>query len=119
MKHITTEKISNKICSNAGESIAETLVALLISALALVLLAGTISASSGIITVSREKLADYYSANEGLVYFSSDTVTDDYEKTTSVSGCKVYFGDEENGIDVVCYKNGAFSDKEVYAYKGQ
>ncbi len=49
-----------------GESIAEVLVALLISAVALVMLASMINASARLVTDSRKKMAKYYAANEFL-----------------------------------------------------
>ena len=57
----------NKIKSKLGETIAETLVALLISSLALVMLAGAITASSGIVNKSSKKIDEYYTANEKLI----------------------------------------------------
>ena len=54
----------NSIC---GESIAETLVAVLIAAFALLMLAGTINTATRIITNSQNKLEDYYDANNKLV----------------------------------------------------
>ena len=58
-KHKIT-KIMNKLGSSSGESISETLVALLISALALVMLAGVIATSSRIVRKSRESMESYY-----------------------------------------------------------
>ncbi len=49
-----------KLRSTAGESIGETLIALLISALALVMLAGAVSSASNIITRSNDAMNDYY-----------------------------------------------------------
>ena len=49
-------KLRKKIKSPSGESIAETLVALLIAALALVMLAGAMTAASNMIAVSRKKM---------------------------------------------------------------
>ena len=54
------KRVLKKLRGNAGESIAETLVALLISALALVMLAGAVSAASNIISKSNEKMNEYY-----------------------------------------------------------
>ena len=47
-----TSSALRKLHSKAGETIAETLVALLISALALVMLAGALSAAAKVITTS-------------------------------------------------------------------
>ncbi len=57
----------NKLKSTSGESIAETLVAVLIVALALLMLAGTINTASNLITQSQGKLKEYYKENNNLV----------------------------------------------------
>lgn len=53
------KRIAAKLRGRAGESIAETLVAVLISALALVMLAGAISAAANVITRSRTAVNEY------------------------------------------------------------
>gem|GEM_PF-1497885 len=58
--------ILNKLNNRRGESIAEVLVALMISALALVLLASMISTATSLVTNSRSKMAEYYGANTVL-----------------------------------------------------
>ena len=58
------KRIIQKLSKKAGESIAETLVALLISSLALLMLAGAIQSSAKIITQSKKKMEDYYAANK-------------------------------------------------------
>ena len=55
--------IKKKIHNQAGESIGETLVALLISALALMILAGAIGAATRIITRSNTAVKEYYDAD--------------------------------------------------------
>lgn len=61
------ERIKRKLSSQAGESIGETLIALLISALALVMLAGAVSTAMRIVTNSKEKIDVYYKVNNALV----------------------------------------------------
>ena len=110
------EKLKQKLQSRAGESIGETLVSLLIAALALVMLAGAISASSGVIMKSRDKLNDYYSANEeasGVVKMTSggSTVTDGItieDNTRTIS---------DQSFKVTYYKNDKFGKKTVVAYE--
>ena len=109
------EKLKQNLHSQAGESIGETLVSLLIAALALVMLAGAISASSGVIMKSRDKLNDYYSANEeasGVVKMTSggSTVTDGItiEDNAGVISKQSY--------SVTYYKNNEFDGRTVVAY---
>ena len=57
-------RIRARLCSKAGESISETMVSVLIAALALVMLAGAVSTASHVITTSKDRLDDYYAENE-------------------------------------------------------
>ena len=50
----------DKLRDRAGESIAETLVGLLISALALLMLAGALTSASNIVNKSKTAMEDYY-----------------------------------------------------------
>ena len=50
------KEIKKKIKSTSGESIGESLVALLISALAIVMLAGALTSAASIIRKSKDKL---------------------------------------------------------------
>lgn len=61
------KNIIKKLSSQTGESIGETLIALLISALALVMLAGAVSTGMRIVTNSKEKMDAYYKVNNAMV----------------------------------------------------
>ena len=56
-------RIKHTLYNKAGESIGETLVAVLISALALVILAGAIGAATRIITRSNTAVKQHYDAD--------------------------------------------------------
>lgn len=60
------KRMMKKLRSRAGESIGETLVALLISALALVMLAGAIGAAARMITRSKTAIDNYYAGDAAL-----------------------------------------------------
>lgn len=53
------KRIKAKLRGRAGESIAETLIATLIAALALVMLAGAVASAARIVTTSREAIEEY------------------------------------------------------------
>ncbi len=107
------EKFRKKIKSHAGETISETLIALLISALALVMLAGAMTSATNMITKSREKIQDYYAANEspsGIVMMTGGT------------GGNMNFTDTTGAIThdpypVLYFKNSEFESNPVVAYK--
>lgn len=61
------KRITAKLKGNAGESLAEVLISLLIAALALTMLASVISTSARIITKSKATMKDYYDASDELV----------------------------------------------------
>ena len=52
------KRIIKKVKSRAGETIAEVLVALLISSVALVMLAGMIASTTSMVTQSKSKMED-------------------------------------------------------------
>ena len=60
------KKLLGRIRSQTGESIAEVLIALLISALALVMLASMISSTQSMVDKSKNKMKEYDSQNEIL-----------------------------------------------------
>lgn len=125
--------IRGKLRSRAGESIAETLVALLISALALVMLAGVISASTRIVTSSREKLNKYYSVNEGIVKGSESEADAALNEDKSEGDEAEHVGSNAlitlnrissgggatpaAAVNVRAYTNPVFSGKKVVSYR--
>lgn len=56
-----------KLSSRVGESITETLVALLVASLALLMLAGAVSAASRVVTRSRDWLESYYNQTDNMI----------------------------------------------------
>ncbi len=64
MKKMNT--LHKKLCSQSGESIGETLIALLISSVALMMLASMISSTVSLVTKSETKMNTYYEENTKL-----------------------------------------------------
>ncbi len=102
--------IKKKLNSIAGETIAETLVALLISAFALVMLAVAIAAGSSAIITSKDKMEEYYNTNESgadIIPGGNITITDNG-------------GSPQMNIPsepVTFKKNSIFSNKPVVSYE--
>ncbi len=101
-------RIKNKIHGKNGETIGETLVALLISALALTMLAGAITAGSNMIKASRDKIATYYNEAEKMASLSdvsssnvTISVTDGFSQTADVG---LVANDTFKKMKVVAYK---------------
>ena len=77
------KKIKAKLHGNAGESIAETLIATLIAALALVMLAGAVASAARIITDSREAIKEYQTEAEIVRNDWKDAVADKLAPTAA------------------------------------
>ncbi len=97
-----------KLKSRSGESIAETLVAVLIAALALLMLAGTINSSSNMITKSSSALDAYYQANNAVENRTdsagSSTVTVSDGGTAWITcSADIYENDELGSTPVTAY----------------
>jgi len=60
------KRTMKKLRSCAGESIGETLIALLISALALLMLAGAVSSASKIVTRNKAAMEKYFGTDEEM-----------------------------------------------------
>lgn len=108
-------KLKNKLNSQTGESIAETLVSLLIAALAILMLGGAMNAASGVVTRSRDKLDVYYSANEesnGVVKIAGGTGVEKGITITDSSGAI-----SQQSFDVIYDCNEEFSNALVVSYK--
>ena len=112
------KNLKKKLGSQTGESLAETLISLLIASLALVMLAGAMTTASSVLTRSREKLGGengYYSQTEPLVKMESGTAsTIEISGTSTISGTTVKL---DQHVDIVYNKNDAFSKTPVIAYK--
>ena len=67
-----------KLRNHTGESIGETLVALLISALALVMLAGAVSTAARLIKNNKDSMETYYSATAAEA--NQKKVQEDWDK---------------------------------------
>ena len=104
------KKMLRKLKSKAGETIGETLVALLIASFALLMLAGAISTSTGIITRSSDKIDNYFEkANSSLV-----------EMKDAASGnvvIKEKTGSVRMNVPVTYGTNDDLGDKPVISFK--
>lgn len=101
-------RIARKLKSRAGESIAETLIGLLIASLALVMLAGSISTATRLILTSKDRMDEYYAADGAMAKQTDDP--DAIRITLEGGGVKQII----DGVD--CYSNDKFENMPVYSY---
>ena len=111
-KQALKNRIKKKIRSRTGDSIAEVLIALLISSLALVMLASMITASANMITKSRDTLEDYYAETGGLSSpgetgqtMTVDVTVGSYSTDSPPSYTVVYYRCDNPGFEkVIAFK---------------
>lgn len=106
------QKLKKKLGTCAGETIAETLVALLIAALALTMLAGAMSSSLKMVTKSRKKLNGYNEKMEAMAKMTGSntgTVTIEADPSDASLDLPVYqvqydYNNEFSRTPVVVYR---------------
>ena len=107
-----------KLKANLGESISETLVAVLIASFALIMLAGAITTSVRIVKDSKNQIGEYYDADKFLVEHNSSGVSRistgslDVTAATSISG----IGSVSERLPGSYYANNTFSKYPVVNY---
>ncbi|MBP3900922.1 MAG: hypothetical protein J6D53_05585 [Blautia sp.] len=116
-------RIRAKLTSNAGESIGETLVALLIASLALVMLAGAISSGARVILRSEKKVDEYYLENNKISSMEGSTeqlTVKIKTKTGDGPGEEVSLTGNDSPVSANAYTNSVFENKKViyYNYSG-
>lgn len=99
------KQIRKKLQSRIGESLAETLVAVLVIALALTMLAGMITATANMVTRSKETMNTYYEANAKL-----ETLEESESMTLNTTGSLTI------EVSVNATTNSTFSRTPVIAY---
>ena len=107
--------IMKKLRANRGETLAETLMAALVSALALVMLAGAMSAARTTILKSEEKMSAYYGADAAMVGRPGDSVIKISVEIESIPNPEM---ESVTQIfeEVPLYSNGVFTNSVVYSY---
>ncbi|MBR4474567.1 MAG: hypothetical protein IKS55_13120 [Oscillospiraceae bacterium] len=105
--------IKCRLKTQTGESIAEVLVALLISSLALVMLASMISATNSMVKKSETVMNEYYDCNNELEVQPPTTT---YVTKTSGSITITGTNFKKESISVDYYENNSLVAK-VYSYK--
>ena len=110
------KKMLEKLRSRRGDSIAEVLVAMLISAVALVMLASMIASSGRMIRRSRESMEEYDKANNALAAMNEGGTVGEL-KIQDAASKTVYLETGKDNIPVTVYENAGYAGKTVVAYK--
>lgn len=104
------KKFMRKLRSQAGESIAETLIAVLVIAVALTMLASMITATANMVKRSERTMDAYYTANAAL-----ETLSSGEGMTISI---KEEGGSELESVPAIYAANSELSET-VIAYRMQ
>ena len=106
-----------RIKSRSGESITEVLVALLVSTLGIVLLAGMINSSSIMINQSKDKITEFVRESKTVVEQKDDPAygTDTVEIVENNVSIKLFDGDK--GASIEYFENDAAGKTVVKSYK--
>ena len=103
-----------KLRSNKGESIAETLISLLIACVALIMLAGMITAATKLVSKSKTSMQDYYTENNSVATGSTTSGTG---SSTTITISTSPSSQLTITQDVTYYQNNTFSNSPVIAYE--
>ena len=107
-----------RLRSFAGESLTETLAAMLISSLAIVMLAGMISSAVRMVTSSKELVKEYTAAENALVEHTGEGESGTVSLTEG--GAPVALSDNSGtSVNVTYYENSTASGITVYSYKAE
>lgn len=116
------KKIVKKLKSRRGETITETLVALLIASIALVMLASMISSTSSIVTTSTKAMQEYYNANNRIVSHETATSAEGGTGTSSSPAVTFSITGTESTLtlgpkNITLYENNRFEKTPVISYQ--
>lgn len=103
------KRLIKKLNSQSGESIAETLFAVLVAAIALTMLAGMITATANMVKTSEDKMDTYYTESRKLEEIGAGSELS--LSITSEDDIKI------EGIRVYSAQNGTFQKTPVTAYR--
>lgn len=109
------KKILKKLSATSGESLAETLIAVLIIAVALTMLASMISSTSSLVKKGQEQLDRYYTESVKLETFK-ETESDAKVKFTAESTTGTF---NISDVSVDYAENTIFAGHPVIAYHMQ
>lgn len=106
------EQIYIKLLSKAGETLTETMVALLIASLGLVILAGAVSTTTRIVQRSEGVLESYYDLNNEVAQQPNKTDGNLTIQIKPVSGNYL----SENSFNTKGYTNSYFTKTPIVSY---
>ena len=116
MNYIFAEKLRDK----SGESIAETLVAVLIAAFALLMLAGTVNTSTNLVLKSQKILSDskdgYYVKNNAMEKRDDSSKEEPSKEEKTITITIIGGADKQISEKANLYKNDKFGNNQIFVY---
>lgn len=109
--------MKKKLRSQAGETLAETLITVLIIAVAMTMLAGMISATASMVKTSETKMNEYYQISAALETFSEVVNDQDQAPTATITVTKNSENKNLDPVKIEYAKNEVFTEHTVIAYR--
>lgn len=113
-----SSRIFRRLKRRSGESIGEVLISVLISAVALVMLASMITTSAGLVKTGKDKLQQYYVGQDALTQYSETDVPEgvsiDADSVTirQEGGSEVYAV-----VEVKCFVEEGVDGTKLISYR--
>ena len=110
-------RLTKRLRARAGESITEVLIALLVSAVGLMLLAGLIVSTAHLIEKSRSTMHEYVSSDLALMEKGASTMSGTLVMKCGTESVKLTDDDLFAAVEVVYYSNPNSPDLDVVSYR--
>ena len=113
-----SSRIFRRLKRRSGESIGEVLISVLISAVALVMLASMITTSAGLVKTGKDKLQRYYVGQDALTQYSETdvpegvTIAADSVTIRQEDGSEVYAV-----VEVECFVEEGVDGTKLISYR--
>ena len=112
------KRMKQKLRARAGETLTETLAALLVGVIALAILAGMVMSSSKLIHKSRTWLSKYYTSDAALNRMADGGTSAEVDiKDEAGNALRLTDAQTDDSIDVLLFKNS--ENSKVSAYRIQ
>lgn len=112
------ERMISKLRSRSGETLAETLIAVLISALAALMLTGAITSAKRAVDINENVINRYYAVNNAMVERKESPLEEEGytgELTVTIKNDSINLT-PATSVNATYYQNNQFPGRSVIAY---
>ena len=113
-----SSRIFRRLKRRSGESIGEVLISVLISAVALVMLASMITTSAGLVKTGKDKLQQYYVGQDALTQYSETDVPEGVSIAADSVTIRQEGGSEVYAVvEVECFVEEGVDGTKLISYR--